>query len=910
MSNPLATFRKHRTFWMAGLVLVAILSFIVVPAIQQASTLMINDVGNAVVVRWKGGQITESDLAYNRAQHGRVMRFLTALARKVIEAGGMPGIPGFDYDPQQKQIRSLGIPEFNSDIAQCRTRILAARAKQLGIEFSDEAVDAFIKDFCNRKIPRDDFKALFEETTDKQLSQFDLYQQLKIEMAAVVMERLALAGVNNGGLPLLTPGKMWQNYLRLNQSARIEAFPVATEDYKKQVTGEPTSAELEQLYSQGSQIEPAPGISAPAFRRRYKANVEFVSGSWNKLVDQEKGKISEEKLRAEYDRQIKLNQLQVPVETSAPSGPLSPASPTTPPTDSSATALPATTPPAVTPPAVSPPTGSVVPPSPAAGQGPSTTTTEAKPTEAKASDSQSQTPTAPASVPAATDSAKPQDPPTKPADEAKPADQPKPVEVKSDRPTPAAAKQPEVSPSEPPKSSAADRSSAFRFVSTAQEAPTPAGTSSPTVPVAQATTSAPATAGPATTAPTTAASTETSPVTNASNASSAPAQSTSAVEAAAPLAAGSIGTVTATDQNAPPPVAQPPQLGAPANEPLATAVPTTPEAPKMRTQTFEEAKDTIARTLAFDPVRELVSAKMQKVEQEMSRYYGKLSMARAAEEMGQPSETVPARPDLKKLAESEGLEYGQSGMVDGYALSALPVGLSAIGSMNSQMNVANAIMNTQVELFSTMRSTYMDRAAIMRGESPDFQEFVFWKVDQQLSATPPLEEIRSEVAEVWKSQRAQEIAAREAENLAKKVATAGAEGWKSALPATDQALVLSTGQFTWMTQSQGGMFGSPTLSQVDGISGAGNEFMNKIFSVEPGSLTVAPNQGRSTFYVAKVIEVTPPVDELRTRFQSDNLRMAPRNLAFEEAQGMFRSWYENIEANMQVEWLVTMDQLN
>ena len=91
MSNPLAVFRKNRNYWMAGLVLLAILAFVVAPAIQTASEAFRGGAdaqGGAVVVRWDGGKMTVADVRHATIQHGRLVRFLNALAQKVLDAGG------------------------------------------------------------------------------------------------------------------------------------------------------------------------------------------------------------------------------------------------------------------------------------------------------------------------------------------------------------------------------------------------------------------------------------------------------------------------------------------------------------------------------------------------------------------------------------------------------------------------------------------------------------------------------------------------------------------------------------------------------------------------------------------------------------------------------------------------------
>ncbi|MGN6546923.1 MAG: hypothetical protein ACTHK7_17850, partial [Aureliella sp.] len=320
MTSPFASFRKHRTYWMAGTVLLAILAFVVAPAISTMSDAMRsgNHPSNDVVVRWSDGKVTSGTMAYVRTQHARTIRFLQALAREVVAAGGMPKVPGFRYDTTNKRVEDLGLPMLDSDRAVCQTMIIAARAKQLGIDFDRPVIEDFLVRFCDRKITSAQFDKIFRDNAGREFTKSELYRQLGLELSAVVMERIALAGVNYEGAPLVTPGTLWENYLKLNQSARIEAYPVLAGDFIKQVKDAPSDAEIRQLYDAGAANFPSPNSPQPGFRRRYQANVEFVSGSWNKLLEVEKAKISEEALRAEYDRLVGLGGLQVPVETPQP----------------------------------------------------------------------------------------------------------------------------------------------------------------------------------------------------------------------------------------------------------------------------------------------------------------------------------------------------------------------------------------------------------------------------------------------------------------------------------------------------------------------------------------------------------------------------------------------------------------
>ncbi len=79
----LETFRTHRNYWMAGLVLLAILAFIVAPGIESLMSFLRNNssAGNSVVVRWSDGKVTLATLDATRRQHNHATRFLQPYPR-------------------------------------------------------------------------------------------------------------------------------------------------------------------------------------------------------------------------------------------------------------------------------------------------------------------------------------------------------------------------------------------------------------------------------------------------------------------------------------------------------------------------------------------------------------------------------------------------------------------------------------------------------------------------------------------------------------------------------------------------------------------------------------------------------------------------------------------------------------
>lgn len=310
MSNPFATFRKNQNYWMAGLVLLSILAFVVAPAIMQIQeSVSGGGSGGAVVVRWNGGQMTVADMQNAVQKHGALVRFLNDLAQEVVQAGGEPKVPGFFYDHQSKQVLRLGIDSNSDEESIARTRILAVKAKRLGVEFSDDAVDEFIVAFCDRKVSTQRIAEILQEASGGRLSNFDVREQLRHELASMVVRSTA-----STGFYATVPGEAYQDFLKLNRTAKAEAFPVFVADYMDKVQGQPSEMEIQAIFDLGSMQIANPNSPEPGFVQPYQADLEYVESNIQQWVEREKAKLTEEQLRAEYDRMVKLEQLKVPVD--------------------------------------------------------------------------------------------------------------------------------------------------------------------------------------------------------------------------------------------------------------------------------------------------------------------------------------------------------------------------------------------------------------------------------------------------------------------------------------------------------------------------------------------------------------------------------------------------------------------
>ncbi len=804
MSSPLATFRKHRTYWMAGLVLLAILAFVVAPAIEFMQGAMRNDTGgDQVVVRWDGGRITAAELERYRQQHYKFVRVLSTIANEVLAAGGQPQVPEFSYSAEMKQIVDLGVNVQSDNLAVIETRLLADLAKSNGIEFDDDSADEFLVAYCDARVSPTRLAEILREAGDGQLSEFDLREMIKLELAAIVARQMALRGWSNEFKPDVqqivrmtqTPGDLWSDFLKLNQTAKVEAYPILVSDFTKQVTGEPTEAEILAIYEKGKNRIASPMFPEAGFMREYKANFEYVQANFADWVAKAKTTITEEQLQTEYDTRVSLGQLKFdPAIENAKAALEAAKTPAT-----AEPAAPATAPAETTPPATETP--------------------------------------APAAEPAA-------DAPAAPATDA-----------------PAA-------PAPTDQSSVAS-STKIRLVST-QDDPKPA-------------------------------------------VDAKPAEQTPTVQAAAPEA----GT-TQEPTDLPPVVVQPtaPDTAtgtAAVTDPATPTAGTTPAGttgeakPELRTKTFEEAREELLKDLAQKAAIDALQKELTTANEQMLKYSSSYRQQAAMLREGVQPDKVLTRPDLKKVAEN-GLLYGETGVVDRSKLFTTELGKSMMrnddqsGRSDSMPNYG---MNPGYTLFTPAQSVFFDQMAMFQGREPDFRQYIFWKIDERQAYIPELPEVREEIINAWKTQKARKLAADEAEKIAKKV-VAGEQPWKDALTVAQQSLVITTDPFTWLS----GFGETPRISNVPTLDTVGDDFMKKVFATPAGTASAAPNNGQNVYYAFRIAELAPPATELQERFVSDPNKTTARRVAMMTGRDIYTGLYETIEERLKVEWIISPSELS
>jgi hypothetical protein len=323
MASPFEIFRKNQRLWMAGAVLIAIIAFVVAPMLEYFSGAQGGPSGpNPVVASWNGGVIRQKQVAMDEGDLILANRFLGELASSVMAKGGIPAVPGF-----QPEAGSVGITQLNNSPEEVILfrRLMLSEAARHGIQFDDKAAKLFLQRFVDGKLNGSEIQAILVKSTERRMTMPQFTRFIKDELAFQEMERLTTSGLffqdvrdsRVVGFPALsTPSKNWREYLRLNQTAKIKAFPVNVRDFLDKVTATPSDKQLKELYESGRSIIRTSGMldSQPAFMLPATANIEFASIDLEKVITEEMAKISDDVLRAEYETRVKANQFRVPIE--------------------------------------------------------------------------------------------------------------------------------------------------------------------------------------------------------------------------------------------------------------------------------------------------------------------------------------------------------------------------------------------------------------------------------------------------------------------------------------------------------------------------------------------------------------------------------------------------------------------
>ena len=300
---------------------------------------------------------------------------------------------------------------------------------------------------------------------------------------------------------------------------------------------------------------------------------------------------------------------------------------------------------------------------------------------------------------------------------------------------------------------------------------------------------------------------------------------------------------------------------------------------------LDAVKDDIRKRLARERADARIDAIFTAVAGDVGRYAEDYALWQARKPAGVEA---PRPPDLAKIAEKQGLVSGRSDLVaPDAAFAAGGIG----GSFEFVQDPSSRFGIRQQRWLDQMFGAGSMSLRPIRSRDVEGNRYLSWRTEDQPEFTPSFETARSGVERAWRIVEGRGLAKKRAEALAQQASFGG-----------EETKAIQVGPFSWLEQGMGGG-GALVLSQPEGISMPGDEFMRAVFSLEPGKTAVAFNEPRTVCYVIRLVSQEPPAAELQEKFIAGrNDRQKIGMVAQREASNTFRELIEGMQKRYRLDW--------
>jgi hypothetical protein len=310
--SPLELFRRNQKVMMTFLILLAMFAFVVLPTVSQYLQRSGPGMSDPTVAQFNGVSLTAGRVSGFTQKHYATVQFLKKLANETMRRKGTPKVPGFAFDQSTGQIQSVGINGAPNEETSIRTLQFAAEAEEQGFELDDTALEGWMEQFTDGTMSDREIYALLRQQTNNQMGKFQLFDMLRKQLLSALYFRGASATVARGQFPLQSPLDHWKNFLKLNQKATIDAYGLLVNDYVAQTDANPSQADILAVYEKGKDRYPSEQSPDPGFRRRDTASFEYLMAELQEFRDAEVAKLTEDEIKAEYERRISGGAFQLP----------------------------------------------------------------------------------------------------------------------------------------------------------------------------------------------------------------------------------------------------------------------------------------------------------------------------------------------------------------------------------------------------------------------------------------------------------------------------------------------------------------------------------------------------------------------------------------------------------------------
>jgi hypothetical protein len=252
-----------------------------------------------VVIEYRGGKVTRSKLDELQMNHHATSRFLREL---VTQAAKQCEKKGVQFAPLADMIQPLSRTD-NADVVDEQIlvrKLLAERAEDEGVVISDGMIDDYLTLLVGQaEFSQRDWKQI-NKLVNQRTPLTAIRNHIRVELKSMQMQRFASLGV-----PLNpVPSEAVELYARANDRIECEVVPVSVNEYVSKVDGDPSDSEMRALFEEGKYEYEDSRKLTPGFKVPRKVNVQYFVAEMQTFLENEKNKLTDAEIEAEYDKLV------------------------------------------------------------------------------------------------------------------------------------------------------------------------------------------------------------------------------------------------------------------------------------------------------------------------------------------------------------------------------------------------------------------------------------------------------------------------------------------------------------------------------------------------------------------------------------------------------------------------------
>jgi hypothetical protein len=325
-----------------------------------------------------------------------------------------------------------------------------------------------------------------------------------------------------------------------------------------------------------------------------------------------------------------------------------------------------------------------------------------------------------------------------------------------------------------------------------------------------------------------------------------------------------------------------------------------PAKPKMRPKPLIDCAQQVKESLKGEAATQAIDDALKRAEADLGGYRMMYTRWKFGDERTRGEEPAPV--DCKAIADKYNLEFRETGLLDELQLEETEIGKTRV--FRQVMGPNGRPQAAFPPLAQIIFDGYHDTNEYDPKRENDMMAgatYLYWLSEKADSRIPNLEDVKDEIVEFWKKQKAFDKALDEARQIASTVNEKPGETLIGKYPEK----AIQTGEFTWFNTTSN----RPSISVPVGVTQPGEDFMKTVFGLDQYQAAATFNYDRDTVYVVQMMSAKASVaesgnDYLENRFfKFKTIPNDVRSVSQWYGQEINIDWNEEFTKSMDLEFL-------